>query len=259
MHRLFRIEVMRAWTLALRYPANFISNLFLNTFMFYGLFKGAQYLSGQQVFGDRLDAMIVGYSAWVLVTKGVNKTPLNIQSEADTGVLEIMFLSTYRKDVLFLMRAFAESFLDVLSVVAIVLLLVLFTGSSVRFPWLVALPTITLVFAAIGIGMVMGGFALQVKRVNAILPSIQLLMLGLMFTPFENLTSSLGQKIAPFAMALPMVPSVVMLRQLMVYDQFDPAMAGLVVANGVAYVMLGMLVFNVMTGRVKARGMLGGY
>jgi ABC-2 type transport system permease protein len=259
MHKLIHVELLRAFTLALRYPANFISNLFINTVMFYGLFKGAQYLSGQQVFGTRLDAMIVGYSAWVLVTKGVNKTPLNIQTEADTGVLESVFLSSYRMDLLFLVRAFAESFLDVMTVVLIVALLVAFTGSSVHVNWLVILPTATLVVAANGIGMLMGGIALQVKRVSAILPSIQLLMLGLMFTPFESLTSSLGQQLAPFAMALPMVPSVVMLRQLMVYQQFDPQMAGVVLANGLGYVALGMIVFNTMTRRVKAKGLLGGY
>lgn len=259
MLKLFYIELVRSLTINLRYPANFVSSLVLNTIMFYGLFKGAQYLSGEQVFGERLDTMVVGYSAWVLVTKGITKTPLGIQQDADTGVLESLFLSVYRKDVMFLLRALAESVLDVITVMAIVVLLIAFTGSDVNLSPMITLPVITLVLSAIGMGLLVGAFALQVKRVSAILPTIQLLSLGLMFTPFENLTSGWLQYLKPLGMALPMVPSVVFLRQLMVHQTLDTEVLALAVANGIGYVLLGMLFFNLMTSRVKAKGLLGGH
>lgn len=259
MLRLFYVELVRSFVLNLRYPANFISSLVLNTMMFYGLFKGAQYLSGQQVFGERLDTMVVGYSAWVLVTKAINKTPMTIQQDADTGVLESLFLSGYRKDAMFLLRALAESVIDVLTVVLVVSLLVLFTGSRIEFsPW-VALPVATLVFSSIGLGMFIGAFALQVKRVNAALPAVQLLTLALMFTPFESLTSGWAQYLKPLGMALPMVPSVVFLRQLLVHSTMDPQTLALALANAVGYVLVGMLFFNLMIRRVKRKGLLGGH
>ena len=259
MLRLFYIELVRSLTLNLRYPANLVSSLVLNTAMFYGLFQGAQYLSGQRVFGERLDTMVVGYSAWVLVTRGINRLPLGIQQDADTGVLESLFLSVYPNPMLFLLRAVADSVVDVVTVVAIVALLIVFTGSDVHLSPMVALPVITLVLSAIGIGMLVGAFALQVKRVSAILPTIQLLALGLMFTPFENLTNGWLQYMKPLGMALPMVPSVVFLRQLMVHKAPDIHVLALAAANAVAYVLLGMLFFNLMTRRVKASGLLGGH
>ncbi|MBN6100558.1 ABC transporter permease [Xanthomonas sp. CFBP 8703] len=259
MLRLFYIELIRSFVLNLRYPANFVSSLVLNTLMFYGLFMGAQYLSGQQVFGERLDTMVVGYSAWVLVTKSVNKTPMAIQQDADTGVLESLFLSGYRKDAMFLIRALAESVSDVVTVVLIVSLLVLFTGSRINLsPWVV-LPVATLVLSAIGIGMLIGAFALQVKRVSAILPAVQLLTLALMFTPFESLTSGWAQYLKPLGMALPMVPSVVFLRQLLVYGTMDPQTLMQAVANAVGYVVVGIIFFNLMIRRVKRKGLLGGH
>lgn len=259
MLRLFRVELARVLALNLRYPTNFISSLLINTLMFYGLFKGAQYLSGQQVFGDRLDTMVVGYSAWVLVTKAVNRTPLAIQEDADTGVLESLFLSVYRKDVMFLVRALAGATIDVVTVILIVALLILFTGSQIVFsPWVV-LPAATLVLSAVGLGMFIGAFALQVKRVNAILPSIQLLSLGLMFTPFEDLSRTWPAYLEHLYLTLPMVPSVVFLRQLLVEQVLDPMLMATAVANAVSYVLLGMLFFSLMTRRARSKGLLGGH
>lgn len=259
MFRLFRVEFLRVLALNLRYPTNFISSLLINTFMFYGLFKGAQYLSGQQVFGDRLDTMVVGYAAWVLVTKAITRTPIAIQEDADTGVLESLFLSAYRKDLLFLTRALAGAVIDVATVVAIVCLLVLFTGSGIVFSLWVMVPAATLVLSAIGLGLVMGAFALQVKRVNAVLPSVQLLALGLMFTPFEELSREWPQMLSHLYLGLPMVPSVVVLRELMVHNVVNPVTVSMAIANAISYVLMGMLFFSLMTRRARSKGLLGGH
>lgn len=259
MFRLFRVELARVLALNLRYPTNFISSLLINTMMFYGLFKGAQYLSGQQVFGERLDTMVLGYAAWVLVTKAINRTPIAIQEDADTGVLESLFLSAYRKDILFLTRALAGAVIDVVTVVAIVFLLVLFTGSSIAFSAWVLLPVATLVLSAIGLGLVLGAFALQVKRVNAILPSVQLLALGLMFTPFEELSRTWPEMASQLYLGLPMVPSVVLLRELMVQQVVNPQSMLMAIANAISYVLMGMLFFSLMTRRARSKGLLGGH
>lgn len=259
MHRLFWVELARVLALNLRYPTNFISSLLINTLLFYGLFKGAQYLSGQQVFGDRLDTMVVGYAAWVLVTKAINRTPIAIQEDADTGVLESLFLSAYRKDVLFLTRALAGAVIDVTTVVVVVLLLVLFTGSHIVFSAWVVLPAFTLVLSAIGLGLMLGALALQVKRVNAILPSVQMLSLGLMFTPFETLSNDFPEIISQLYLALPMVPSVVLLRELMVQQVVNPMSISMAITNAASYVLLGMFFFSLMTRRARSKGLLGGH
>ncbi len=260
MLSLISVEFRRIIALTLRYPANFISSLFISTLMFYGLFMGAQYLSNQQVFGKNLDAMIVGYAAWVLATKGLNKTPMAIQNEADTGVLESIFLSSYNKSVIFLARALSESLVDIVLIVIMVGVLVWITGSQVEFPLALALPTVTLVLAAVGLGMTMGALALQVKRVGAMLPSLQMMLLLLMFTPFETWTTGLASGLASLAMWLPMVPSVLLLRELMAYGHpFDPTLALKAVANGVGYVALSMVIFNLMAKRVRSKGLLAGY
>jgi hypothetical protein len=51
----------------------------------------------------------------------------------------------------------------------------------------------------------------------------------------------------------------VFLRQLMVHQTLDPQTLSLAIANAVGYVLLGILFFNLITRRVKAKGLLGGH
>jgi hypothetical protein len=44
-----------------------------------------------------------------------------------------------------------------------------------------------------------------------------------------------------------------------VHQTFDPQILALAIANGIGYVLLGMLFFNLITRRVKAKGLLGGH
>ncbi|MCW8128222.1 hypothetical protein [Microbulbifer halophilus] len=260
MIRLLYIELLRTLALTIRYPANFASSLFISTLMFYGLFMGAQYLSGQEVFGENLNAMVVGWTAWVLATKALNKPPLAIQAEADTGVLESVFLSRYKVWWIFFCRALSETLVDIVLIVIMVSLIVWLTGSEVSFSPAIAFPIAMLLLAGIGMGLIVGGVALQVKRLGAMLPSLQMLLLLLMFTPFENWTSGADRVIAVAAMWMPMVPSVVMLRGLMAFNTpFDPILAVYAAVNGIVWMAVGLIVFAKMAQRVKAKGLLAGY
>jgi ABC-2 type transport system permease protein len=260
MYSLFLIELKRTLALTKRYPANFVSSLLISTLMFYGLFMGAQYLSGQAAFGTNLDAMVVGWTAWVLATKALNKPPLGIQNEADTGVLESVFLSQYSAWSIFLARALSETLVDIVLIVVMIALLVWLTDSQVNFSPAIILPTFTLVLAALGMGMAAGGVALQVKRISAVLPTLQMLLLLLMFTPFENWTTGIEAGLAAIAMWLPMVPSVTMLRGIMAFNTpFDPTLAIKAVINGVGWATFGLMVFGQMAQRVKSKGLLAGY
>lgn len=257
---LFLIELRRTLALTIRYPANFISSMMISTMSFYGLFMGAQYLSGQEVFGTNLDAMVVGWSAWVLATKGLNKPAFSVQTEADTGVLESVFLSRYPTWLTFLVRALTESVIDIVFIVVMVSLLVWLTGSSVAFPPTIVLPVPMLILAAIGFGLTVASVALQVKRLGSALPMLQMLLLFLMFTPFETWTTGLESGLGAMAMWLPMVPSVIMLRQEMAFGgAFDPILALQAVLNGIGWAAFGVMTFAVMSRRVRAKGLLAGY
>lgn len=250
------VEFSRAILTLIRYPANFVSHLFINIFMFYGLFLGASYMSGKSAFGDTLDTMVVGYTAWVMVNRSFAKTSQTIEAEAATGVLESIFLSRYNTSFIYVIRGFVEAIIDMVMIIILINSIVWLTGSNIIWTSSIAFPLFTILFASIGCSVIAGGLALQWKRISAILPSIQFVLLFLMFAPFETWYGQ-GNWLV---MLLPMVPSVVMMRELMVYDMgFNVELAMMAMANGVIYLIAGALIFHKMTMLARKKGLVGGY
>lgn len=250
------VETSRVFYALVRYPVNFISGLFINVFMFYGLFMGASFLSGRSSFGDALDAMVVGYAAWVLVNRSFGRTPQSIEGEAATGVLESIFLSRYNTSMIYAVRGLIEAVFDMVMLVILVLSIEFLTGSQLVYSLPIIFPIVTILFASIGCGMIAGGFALQLKRISAILPSFQFVFMFLMFAPFET-WSEQGNVAVMF---LPMVPSVILLRELMVHElamNYELALTAFI--NGLGYLTMGTLLFHMMIRRARQKGVVGGY
>ena len=76
-----------------RYPTEFISQVFLVVVIFYGLFLGGKYITGGEVFGDRLSGVVIGYVMWVLVLDAIGSMGYTISEESKNGNLEQVFLS----------------------------------------------------------------------------------------------------------------------------------------------------------------------
>lgn len=239
-----------------RYPVNFAAHLFINVFMFYGLFIGASYLSGASSFGSTLDTMVVGYTAWVLVSRSFAKTPQLIEAEAATGVLESVFLSSYNTSFIYIVRGIVEAILDLVMVIILINAIIFLTEANVVWTVNIIFPLLTILLAAIGCSLIAGGFAVKWKRITAILPAFQFSLMFLMFTPFETWFEQ-GNSLV---MMIPMVPSVVMARELMVYDMsFNAEMALMAAANGIFYLVVGGIIFQLMINRARRQGLVGGY
>jgi len=68
MMDLLYAEFKRTWIQLIRYPTEIISGIIITAAVFYGLFVSAQYIAGPGfAFGDRLDAVVVGYVVWTLI------------------------------------------------------------------------------------------------------------------------------------------------------------------------------------------------
>ena len=96
MMDLLYAEFKRTWIQLIRYPTEIISGIIITAAVFYGLFVSAQYIAGPGfAFGDRLDAVVVGYVVWTLILFINNDIAINLQLEAQTGTLEQIFLSPF--------------------------------------------------------------------------------------------------------------------------------------------------------------------
>jgi ABC-2 type transport system permease protein len=167
---LFWAELKRAWIQYIRYPAEALGGILITTFFFYALFAGAQYVAGPaSQFGERLDAVVIGYVLWTLVIFVVNDIALNLQVEAQTGTLEQVLLSPFSAATLFLARACASLVLRFSIVVVILGVILLLTGSRLRFPPALVLPLVSVVLGAYGFSFLLGSAALIWKRIQQLL------------------------------------------------------------------------------------------
>lgn len=257
MLELFWGELKRTWTQFIRYPAEVIGGIIIITSVFYGLFLSAQYMAGPSMgFGDRLDAVVIGYVLWSLVLYIVNDIAIGLQSETQTGTLEQVFMSPFGAPRVFFARALASLVLRLTLILGILLILMGITGSRLQFPPALLLPLITLLLAGYGLAFAMGACALIFKRVQQVLGVFQFVLLFLIAAPTEEWSGTARW----LSYGLPMLPSTGLLRGLMARGEgLDWAGLGIAIANGLVYFLVGMGLFRWAEREAKRRGSLGSY
>ena len=257
MLELFLAEFRRSWIQFIRYPVEAIGGIVITTSIFYGLFLSARYIAGPSLqFGDRLDAIVVGYTLWSLVLFIMTDIAGGLQYEAQTGTLEQLFLSPFGAPMVFVMRAFASLVLRLAVILSILLIIMALTGSRLEFPPTLLLPLLTVLLGAYGLAFMMGSLALLLKRVQQLLGIFQFALLFLMATPTETWAGSLQV----VRWLLPMTAGAGLLRDLMARGEaLNLAQFSLALLNGIGYFTVGVLIFRFAERSAKRRGMLGGY
>jgi ABC-2 type transport system permease protein len=257
MFELFLVELKRIWTEFIRYPIDAIAGVIITTVIFYGLFLSARYIAGPTLqFGERLDAIVVGYVLSTLVIFIVADIAFGLQIEAQTGTLEQVFLSPFGALRVFLARAIASLTLRLVLIMGVLLLTIILTGRHLHFPPSLFLPLITVLLGAYGLAFMMGALALLFKRIQQLLGFVQFALLFLLTIPTEKWSAPLQG----LRLVLPMTIGAGGLRDLMARNQsLDFCVLALALLNGVGYFVLGLLVFRWAEGKAKSQGILGGY
>jgi len=257
MLRVIAVEFKRSLLMLRRYPMEMVGQLVVITMIFYGLFLGAKYIAGPTAqFGDRLDALVVGYVLWTLALFAIGDLSWGLMNEAREGTLEQVFLSPYGPGRVYMARNVAGLLLTLGLNLSILALIMLLTGVRLDFSWSALAPLAAVLLGAYGLGFLLGALALLFKRIQAFLNLFQFVLMFLIMTPFEQLHGL-------FRVAgnlLPMTTGAGQLRALMARGEaFDPVVFGLGLLNGFVYLMVGLWVFGRAVRAAKERGLLGGY
>lgn len=256
MFNLFLAELRRTWIQFRRYPGEAIGGVIVITLLFYGLFLGTRYMAGPIQFGDRLDAIIVGYVLWTLVLFICFDIASNLQVESQIGTLEQVFLSPFGASKVFLARALASLTLNLTLNLGILLIILALTGSRLYFSPSLLLPLGTVLLGAYGLALAMGSLALLLKRVQQLISLFQFALLFLIAAPTETWSGPLRI----VGLLLPMTSGAGLLRDLMARGQsLNLGQFVLTLLNGMAYFALGLLIFRSSEREAKRRGILGGY
>lgn len=257
MLTLFLAECKRNWLEFIRYPAEVIVGAVILIVLFYGFFMGASYMAGADTgFGERLDAVIVGYVAWTLTLHSMTSVANDLQKEAQVGALQQVFLSSYGPIPVFVLRTLADMLLTSTITVTILIAIMLLTGRYLDFSALVGLPLVAILLGSFGLAFLMGALALWLKRVEQIVNLGQFVLLFLVMVPFEEW----GGLAWDIQFAFPIVPGVGLLRDLLVRDSpLNWNVLWLAYANGLTFAVLGLTVFHFTIKRIKRLGTLAWY
>lgn len=258
MVELFFAELARTLILMIRYPVSLLLDMVMNFAYFYCIFTGAKYFSGAQSahFGENAAGMVLGYFIWIIMISGFGHVTSEIEREARSGTLENIFLSGHKKAMIFVFRSFAGILVCFFQLSIVVPLMIIATDVTLSFPAFIIFPCIFLIFASTGIGLIIGGGALIFKRFGDVLIPIQYAVLLLLMVPCYAWPAWFCK----IAMALPGIPSVILLKKIMVYTgSIDFSLVGLAFVNAIFYLVLGICVFYQMGLYSKRHGLVSGY
>lgn len=230
-----------------------VLSLLAMTAIFVGLFYGLR-LYGSNAFGGEksLDHVLFGYILWIFASGAYSSANASINDDAQKGILEQLFLcpSGFRR--LMVARSLAGLLMLMLTVVIMSYLAMWLTGTWVKINF-VALLTLLLLGAPslFGIGFVVSGLTLIFKRASTLGALLTLALVGLVALdglPLNSLS------------ALPFTPTVSLAKH--VVFNTDPVSyidVAVVVANSLAYFVLGLFVFGACESYAKRNNLIGIY
>jgi ABC-2 type transport system permease protein len=174
-------ETRRVVILTMRYPIELALALVLMLTLFYGIILGARAL-GADATPAAMASLAVGYAVWMLSVGPVVGIAGDIQAEAGGGTLENLFMSRYSLLQVLLVRA-GVSFVHSLLFVAILLALITVVGRiDVHLNAAILVYVPILVIGATGLGLVLAGATLLLKRVQFLLIAVYAVLFPLAFT-----------------------------------------------------------------------------
>ena len=258
--KVLRAEIVRDFTLALRYPVEFFFGMFILYVMFMGMFIGAKQLAGNSALSGNLDGMVIGFSMWFFALIAINSMSVDIESESRQGTLEQVYLHAPNFLALIWTRAFVKLSLGAGAVTGLSLMIQATTGHYLNVSFTTILPMIVTVMFTVaglaGFALILGGFSMVFKRVGQL---SSILQFALLFPAYVDL-STLAAPWGNWLLHLPMARGVVLLKGLLAEaGSFDQVGFGWLTLDSLAYAVVGSIVFMMMDRVARKGGMLSHY
>lgn len=257
MLELFVAQLKWSWIQYKRYAHEVLGGVIALSITFYGLFLSVGYIAGSGFrFGDRLDAVIVGYTLWSLVIFIMNGINATLQREAQVGTLEQLFISPFNITKILLLRAVSDLLLQCGVITIVLFIIMALTGRWLSFSAALILPLITVILGAYGLAFAIGSLALIFKTVQQIAGIFNFSLLFVLTIPTE--TWSGVQKILGYL--IPMTTGAGLMRDMMARQAgLNWGTFAIALINGLIYFVIGITLFRWSERETKRRGRLSGY
>lgn len=252
---LARAVVEKQVILLKRYWINTAMMLVASYLFFAMIFFGGRAVGGGGI-GDTLDGLVVGFFLLTAATAAYFDVAGNVMREAQWGTLEQLFMSPFGIGrVMAVKSAFNVAFSAVVGFALLAVMLAT-TDRTLSIDPLTVVPLLVVtLLSAVGLGFVFAGLSLLYKRIENVSQLMQFSFIALIAAP--------AAVDSPAIAALPLSLGSGLLSQAMTDGvrlwEFSAVELGLLVTNGVAYLLVGAVTFSLLVRRARKLGVMGHY
>jgi ABC-2 type transport system permease protein len=239
-----------------RYAFDMLSGVVSIYGFFVVIFFGARIFGGDRPgFGDTLEGVVVSYAVWALTMLALGSLTFEITQEAQQGTLEQLGMSPFGLAHVLVARVLTSIVVYFGIWVVLFVVMMATTGRWLNVDVVSTLPLVVItVLGVLGLGFLLGGLAVVFKRIQNALQVWQILVIGLVVVPPDEVM---------VVKYLPLAWGTHLLRRVMVDDAsiFDLSAGDLLflVANSAFFFFGGVFVFTRFERVARARGLLGHY
>lgn len=228
--------------------------------IFVAIFFGVQLFTGGTMISGWGEEAAIRYAIWVLCLTAFAGLPQRVQEEAMTGVLEQRFLAPKGGISSLIMSHAVGLLLWAFLTILLFLALLLVTRTPVHFDAGIV-PVILLILIGIeGVGFLLGGLALLIKRIGAVTQLLETAFLGLALLPADRLPDSWRAAVQtlPMANGLPLLNDLLLNRASFLAAVGRPDFWVLLISS-FGYLGLGVAALQQMVRWAKRQGLLSQY
>ncbi|OLZ42660.1 ABC transporter [Natrinema saccharevitans] len=244
----------------LRYPIDFAFQIVAMYLFFVGVFFGGQAIvdqvaNGVEGFGETFEGIIVGWFLWTMAQTAYMGLQQDVTAESRWGTLEQLFMSPYGFNTVMSLKTIVNVLFAFLWGFVVLLLMMVTTQRWLVVDFWTVIPiTILTLMPAIGIGFGIGGLALVYKKISSINSIMQFVLIGLIAAPVTD---------APLVGVLPLAQGSTMLQTAMrdgtALWEFSLVDLSILLGTGLAYFLVGFVVFYYASRVARKRGVMSHY
>jgi len=259
--RAVRCEIVREMQETFFYKANLLGDFVAQVLLFGALiFLGGFHQVGMTYGAGRVETrslVLLGYLFWSYSSWAIGEMGSNVANEAAKGTLEHRFTSVAPPAALLLGKALGGVVLSTGFVALVVGVITLLFGVAVPLSAGALLALLLTLVGMYGIGLIFAGAALVAKRIAQLVLAMQIILLFISGTLAPP--AIFPQGLRWLSEAVPLTEGIDLAR-LSVTKGHIAASAWLLLAlTSTAYLLLGLIAFQLFARRAKVDGLLGRY
>ncbi|MDD4658882.1 MAG: ABC transporter permease [Eubacteriales bacterium] len=235
-----------------RYFVNSIGGIITIYFIFMLIFWGYTGIGtpGLQM-GTTVENIVVGYVTWLMLMMAWQTIPYSLLQETQEGTLEQLCMSPLGLTALSGFKVVANAITDMLIVIAMLVLTMATTGTSLNIDIISLLPLMLFALMAVsGLGFFFGGITLMYKRIQSYLQIVQFALIALV-----------AADPSPVFRWLPATLPSHWLRMVMIKGQNLSHIPGrdwlTMLLSSLLYLLVGIAVFKLCEAKARRQGTLG--